>query len=138
MLLTLDTDNAIYNNNLAMTYADANENLGRAHSLALKANRLDPDNPGHIDTLGWVLVRMEQFDEAEQVILRAIRLAGEDGRNDLSEVYYHLGFLYRQMERHQEADDVLAKALQNPPTPFLRAEIERLLMSGPEEKTGPR
>jgi tetratricopeptide (TPR) repeat protein len=127
MLLTRDPGNAIYNNNLAMSYADANLKPGRAHALALKANRLSPDNPGHLDTLGWVLIRLKQFDEAGEVLLRSIDMAGEEQRQGLSEMYYHLGFLYHQTQQLDKARKYLNMATENPPTLFLKSEIERLL-----------
>lgn len=127
MLLTKDPANAIYNNNLAMTYADADIELGRAHTLAQKANNLSKDNPGHLDTLGWTLVRMGRLDEAEETLDRAMRLAEEQGMTQLSEVHYHFGVLYGKQGRHQDAVDALTRALEDPPSPFLRLEIERLL-----------
>jgi tetratricopeptide (TPR) repeat protein len=126
LLLTLDSENAIYNNNLAMTYADAETNLGRAHSLAVKANRLSPENPGHMDTLGWTLLRLQRYEEAEEVLSRSLELAGPD-RDDLGEVYYHMGVLYAETGRNEEAEAALQRALENPPTPFLRQDAEDLL-----------
>ena len=127
MLLARDPENAVYNNNLAMSYADASENAERAYELAEKANRLTPDDPGHLDTLAWTLVRLRRYEEAEGMFLRSLRLAREQGREDLSEIYYHLGYLYRLMDRGPEATDYLTRALEDPPTPFVKAEIERLL-----------
>ncbi len=127
MLLTKDTDNPVYNNNLAMAYADADEQPERALSLAEKANRFDPDNPGHMDTLGWALIRMGRFSEAEEVLLKSIEIASGDGRSDLSEIYYHLGVLYRETDRRDEAQEYLVRALENPTTPFLQDEIQGLL-----------
>lgn len=124
MLLSKDPDNAIYNNNLAMSYADANHKVGRAHALALKANKLAPDNPGHMDTLGWTLIRMNKLDEAEVILKRSLKLAKEQDLPNLSEIYYHLGVLYHQEQRHREALDALTEALKDPPTEFLRREIE--------------
>jgi len=127
MLLSKDPGSAIYNNNLAMSYADADQKPQRAYELAEKANRLSPDNPGYLDTLGWALVRLRKYGEAERTLLKSIQLAHEAGRDDLSEIYYHLGYLYRLMDRHDEATDYLTRALQKPPTPMLQSEIERLL-----------
>jgi tetratricopeptide (TPR) repeat protein len=132
MLLTKDSDNAVYNNNLAMSYADANRNVGRAHALALKATSLDPDNPGHMDTLGWTLVRMNNLDEAETLLKKSLEMAKEAELPNLSEIYYHLGVLYHQMQRHQESLDALTLALENPPTEFLRREIERVAQASRE------
>ena len=127
MLLTKDPQNAVYNNNLAMTYADAELELGRAHTLAVKANNISKDNPGHLDTLGWTLIRLDRLEEAEEVMNKAMRLAQEQGMTQLSEVHYHFGVLYRKQGRHQEAVESLTKALENPPSPFLQLEIQRLL-----------
>ena len=127
MLLSKDPESAIYNNNLAMSYADSDQKPERAYELAEKANRLSPDNPGYLDTLGWTQVRLKNYEDAEKTLLRSIQLARAAGRDDLSEIYYHLGYLYRLMDRHQEATEYLTRALQKPPTPMLQSEIERLL-----------
>jgi tetratricopeptide (TPR) repeat protein len=127
MLLSKDPESAVYNNNLAMSYADADQKPQRAYELAEKANRLSPDNPGYLDTLGWAQVRLKKYEDAEKTLLKSIQLAHEAGRDDLSEIYYHLGYLYRLMDRHDEATEYLTRALQKPPTPMLQSEIQRLL-----------
>ena len=86
-----------------MSYADADENPKRAYELAEKANRREPDKPVYLDTLGWTLLRLKRYDDAEKTLLRAISLAHEAGREDLSEIDYHLGYLYRLMAGHEEA-----------------------------------
>ena len=45
----------------------------------------------------------------------------------LSEIYYHLGLLYKLTDRKQESVSYLEKALEEPPTAFLRNEIQKLL-----------
>lgn len=127
LLLTRNPENAVYNNNLAMSYADANREPGRAHSLAVKANRLSPANAGYLDTLGWALARLGRLQEAETTLRKSIALAKKESSQNLSEIYYHLGFVCRELSRHDEAKEYLTLALENPPTPFLREEIQRLL-----------
>jgi tetratricopeptide (TPR) repeat protein len=127
MLLTRDPGNAVYNNNLAMSYADADRELGRAYALAVKANRLDPDNPGHLDTLGWTLLRLGRLEEAEKALLRSVALAKKENIENISEIEYHVGFLYHEMGKHEEAVAALNRALVDPPTPYLRSEIQRIL-----------
>jgi hypothetical protein len=53
-------------------------------------------------------------------------MAQEARLENLSEIYYHLGVLYHQQARHQESLDALTLALKDPPTEFLRMEIERV------------
>jgi len=127
-LLTRDPENSIYNNNLSMSYADANLKIGRAHGLAIKANRIAPDNPGHMDTLAWVLIRMHKHMEAEEILQDSIRLAAEqDPDQNLSEIYYHLGYVYLQTQEYDKARKYLEMAAKDPPTFFLKSEIKRLL-----------
>jgi tetratricopeptide (TPR) repeat protein len=132
MLLTRNPQNPIYNNNLAMTYADAQTNLERALQLAEKANRLDAENPGHMDTLGWVLLRLQRFAEAESTLTASARLAESSEIENTSEIYFHLGVLYHLTDRPDQAVEALGRAGENPPTPFLRDEIHKLL----DEVTG--
>ncbi|HET9233588.1 MAG TPA: tetratricopeptide repeat protein [Candidatus Eisenbacteria bacterium] len=130
ILLTRAPENAIYNNNLAMSYADANREPGRAHSLAVKANHLSPNNAGYLDTLGWALARLKRYKESETTLLRSLDLAKGEGLKNLSEIYYHLGFVFGETNRPDKAKEYLTLALENPPTPYLRDEIQRRLDQG--------
>jgi tetratricopeptide (TPR) repeat protein len=130
MLLTKASESAIYNNNLAMSYADANKEPGRAHMLAVKANHLAPNNAGYLDTLGWALARLKRYKEAEKTLTHSLDLAKKEGLKNLSEIYYHLGVVYGQTERPDKAKQYLTLALENPPSPYLRDEIQRLLDEG--------
>jgi tetratricopeptide (TPR) repeat protein len=132
-LLALDPANAVYRNNLAMVYADANRDPDRAYELAEEASRSEPDNPGHLDTLGWTLVRLGRYDDAEKTLMDAVRLSRELPPEASSEIYYHLGVLYRLTGRHDEADAMARRALENPPSPVLQREMEDLLRSRPDE-----
>jgi len=122
-LLSMDTNNAVYNNNLAMVYADADSDAVRAHELAVKANRLAPDNPGHLDTLGWTLIRLGRYVEADTTFQRVLSLAKDRTPEGLSEIYYHMGVLYDLMNRPDDAKRYLELALESPPTPQLREAI---------------
>jgi prepilin-type N-terminal cleavage/methylation domain-containing protein len=43
---------------------------------------LPPDNPGFLDTFGWVLFQRGELDEAEKTLQRALELAGQDPSAD--------------------------------------------------------
>ncbi len=74
--LTQFDDEWQLHNNLAYVLA---EDLGRAADAlphARRAAELASDNPSVLDTLGWVLYRLGQLEEAEQVLERALLLTG--------------------------------------------------------------
>ncbi|MEC9374153.1 MAG: tetratricopeptide repeat protein [Planctomycetota bacterium] len=68
-------DDLEFNNNLAFTLAKHLDTPGDALAPAEKAAELAPTNSAVLDTLGWVLFRLEQWDRAEQVLIRAIDAA---------------------------------------------------------------
>jgi tetratricopeptide (TPR) repeat protein len=61
---TLDSANPVAKNNLAWIYAEHDGNLSVALGLAQEARRLQPSEPGIADTLGWILVKMNQGQSA--------------------------------------------------------------------------
>ena len=126
-LLEMNTENSVYNNNLAMNYADADMQIERAYDLAVKANKLSPDDPGHLDTLGWVLVRLGRYKEAESTLRQSIDLAQKAGMTNLGEIYYHLGVLYFETQRAEDAREMLLKADQSQLPPGVRREVDTLL-----------
>lgn len=64
-------------------------NHAEAIAHARRADELEPDNPKHLNDLGWSLFEAGQLDEAEQTLRRAIALSSEDyafPRNNLEAV----------------------------------------------------
>jgi hypothetical protein len=56
-----------------------------------------------------------------------VRLAEAAEVENPSEIYYHLGVLYSLTHREEEAAQALTRASENPPSPFLRDEIQKAL-----------
>jgi Flp pilus assembly protein TadD len=63
-------------NALAWMLAERGQRLNEALEFGLKAVELQPDDPHHLDTLGWVHVKRGEFAEAERRLKRALQLAG--------------------------------------------------------------
>ena len=59
-------------NDLGYGWADAGKNLDRAEALIRVAVEAEPDNQSFLDSLGWVLYKRGQFDEARRHLEQAI------------------------------------------------------------------
>lgn len=70
-ILESEPDNAVTLNALGYTLADRNLRLDEARSLIARALALDPDNPAIMDSMGWVLFRLQQPTEALTYLERA-------------------------------------------------------------------
>ena len=73
-------------NNLAQLLADQGSDLRRAQELAAYVNWKQPGNPAYADTLGWVLVKRNKFDEAVPYLMSATKRAPQ-----IPGIHYHLG-----------------------------------------------
>ena len=67
--------------------------------LDREASALDKDNAAYIDSLGWVLFRRGQVDDALKELERAVALP--DG--DDPALWDHLGDVYFRLERYRQA-----------------------------------
>jgi tetratricopeptide (TPR) repeat protein len=122
-ILKIDPDNATANNDLGYLWADQNKNLETAEAMirkALEQDRVqrrrnpnlsadaDKDNAAYVDSLGWVLFRRGQFEEAKKELERAAAL---DGGEDPT-IYDHLGDVYNRLKMRKEASRAWQRALE--------------------------
>lgn len=119
-VLAIDPANAVALNNLAGLYQQA----GKAEALGLaeRAWQLAPDNPGVMDTYGWLLVEHGSLQEGGRILERAVKLLPDN-----AEVrYHHAVAVYRSGDR--ETGRQLLSALLGEVASFTgRDEAERLL-----------
>jgi tetratricopeptide (TPR) repeat protein len=104
----LDSTNAVAKNNLAWIYAEHDGNLNVALGLAEGARRLQPSDPSIADTLGWILVKMNQGQSALPYLKECVT------KNPRKPIYhYHLGMAYFKVGKKLEAKNELRTALQS-------------------------
>jgi Flp pilus assembly protein TadD len=90
-----------------------------------RAVELRPNSGQIVDSLGWVLYRTGQHEEAVRILERAVELVPED-----PVILGHLGDAYWRVGRINEARFQWRRALGNKPEPDQRAELERKLRDG--------
>lgn len=122
LILKIDPDNPSANNDLGYQWADQGKNLAAAEQMIRKALDVertlrrrnpnltpdeDKDNAAFVDSLGWVLFRRGQVEEAKKELERALAL---DDTND-PVIHDHLGDVYQQLKLHPEASRAWQRAL---------------------------
>ena len=100
----------ILKNDLAFLLAVQSRDLNRAKVLALQASRGMPEHAGVLDTLGYVLLQLEDYEGAVTQLLRGLTIA-RNNSSPQAELHYHLGLAYEALDRMNEAESALAAAL---------------------------
>jgi tetratricopeptide (TPR) repeat protein len=104
-LLSVRPDFAPALNNLAYLYAERLDQLDKAYDLARKARALRPDDAATADTLGWILYKRADFDQA----LTLLKYSATKLPN-IPEIQFHLGMAYYMMGRIEAARTALRQA----------------------------
>ena len=121
-IIVLDPSNADAMNALGYTLADQTDRFDEALELISEALRLKPDEPAFIDSMGWVLYRLERLDEALVYLERALDLFPND------EVAAHLGEVLWASGKTRQAKRVWNASLVDfPESQYLKAVLKRFL-----------
>ena len=108
-------------NALGYTLADRNQRLPEARELIETAHKLAPEDPFILDSLGWVLHRLGQNQEALGYLQRSFELR-PDG-----EIAAHLGEVLWLLGRQAEARKLWTDALRDhPKNEVLQSTVKRL------------
>jgi len=119
-------DSAMSLNALGYTLADRTEHYEEAEKLIRKALAIEPQSPAIIDSLGWVLFKLGQYDEALVELQRAYELM------DDHEVAAHVVEVLAVLERHDEALELLEAAQKKDPDSELLQDVrERYFPESP-------
>ena len=109
--LALDPNNAAAMNNLAFNLAETGKDLDRALALAQGVARKFPNDPGVIDTLGWVYAKRGLNQSALQVLRGLVKNHPKEPA-----FRYHLAVVLMQDKQASDAKREFLTALaQHPP-----------------------
>jgi tetratricopeptide (TPR) repeat protein len=108
-VIQLKPDYAHAYNALGYTLADRNTRLNEAYTLVEQALKLAPEDPFIMDSMGWVLYRMNQNDAAITFLKRAFEVRAD------AEIAAHLGEVLWAAGRRDEAKKVWSTALKESP-----------------------
>jgi tetratricopeptide (TPR) repeat protein len=94
-------------NNLAYILAENDKDLNRALELAKLAKEKLPNDPGVMDTVGWVYYKKGLYDSAIVELADSLEKIPENPM-----VHYHLGMAYIKKSEPDKARRELEKALE--------------------------
>ena len=92
-------------NNLAYLYTEQLNNLDKAYELARKAHDLQGDDAAIADTLGWVLYKRGDYQQALTILQESAEKAADN-----PEIQFHLGMTAYMMGQTDMARVALKKA----------------------------
>ena len=108
ILLKKNPDSPRYNNDLGYIWADHDRNLEQAEKMIRKAVDKEPQNGAYLDSLGWVLYKKKQYQDALKYLEKAVSLP--DGEHP--EIYDHLGDVYLKLGHKEKAIAAWRKAIE--------------------------
>lgn len=101
-----DPDNALVLNNYAYYLSLHDERLEEALEMAIKANKLAPDNVYYVDTYAWVLYKLGRYQEAEKMMKKCLGLEKNPSGTNLE----HYGDILYKLGKQKEAKEYWNKA----------------------------
>ena len=104
-VISLSPDSILGLNNLAYLYAERLNRLDKAYELAQKARTLQPADPMVADTLGWILYRRRDYQQALTLLQESASKLPEN-----PEVQFHLGMTHYMMGQVDAARSALERA----------------------------
>lgn len=116
--LAPDFDDA--QNYLGFMWAEHGQNLDRARELIGKALKTDPQNPAYLDSMAWVLFKLNQPGPALEFALQAQTNSEEAD----AEIYHHLGDIYAALGRMEQAREAWRKSFEVEPDERVRKKLE--------------
>jgi tetratricopeptide (TPR) repeat protein len=104
-LLSINPNFVTALNNLACLYTEQLNNLGKAYELARKARDLQGQDAAVGDTLGWVLYKRGDYQQALPILQESAEKAADN-----PEIQFHLGMTAYMMGQTDVAKAALRKA----------------------------
>jgi tetratricopeptide (TPR) repeat protein len=107
-------------NYLGYMWAEKGVNLVRARELIEKAVKIEPKNGAYLDSLGWVLFKLNEPQNALDYILKAVELTEEPDAT----LYDHLGDIYAALNQLEKAREAWKKSLSVEPSDTVRKKVD--------------
>jgi tetratricopeptide (TPR) repeat protein len=104
-LLAINPNFVLVLNNLAYLYTEHLNNLDKAYELARKARDVQPQDPAVADTLGWVLYKRGDYQQALSLLQESAEKAPDN-----PEIQFHLGMTAYMMGQTDIAKVAFKKA----------------------------
>jgi tetratricopeptide (TPR) repeat protein len=103
--LTLDSVNALINNNFAYSLSERDLQLERALRMAEIAITVEPKNSSYLDTIGWVYFKLGNYNQAQNYLEKAIEYGGERSVyfDHLGDVMFMKGDIQKALEHWKKA-----------------------------------
>ncbi len=122
--LELEPEQPFVMNYLAYSWVEKKQNLTQAREMLVRAVELRPEDGYIVDSLGWVLYRMGEYENAVGYLEQAVELRPQD-----SVINDHLGDAYWRVGRQKEARFQWRRALSLKPEedqiPTLQSKVTR-------------
>jgi tetratricopeptide (TPR) repeat protein len=118
--LELAPDNAEAQNYLGYMWAEHGLKLDKARTLIEKALKAEPKNPAYLDSMGWVLFKLNQPQAALEQVRHAVELSTEPDPT----LYDHLGDIYSALQQRDKAREAWTKSLSLEPNETVRKKLD--------------
>ncbi len=103
-VLANDPENANVLNNYSYFLSLRKEKLDKAKQMAAKLIEKDPDNPTYLDTYGWILYRMEDYQGARKYLQKAaVNATNGTVLEHYGDVLYKLGETEQALQQWMKA-----------------------------------
>jgi tetratricopeptide (TPR) repeat protein len=103
--LSIDSTNALVNNNYAYSLSERGIKLDNALKMAEIAIAAEPLNSSYLDTIGWVYFKLGEYQKAKDYIEQAIKAGGES-----SVMLEHLGDITFKLGNKDQAIKIWEKS----------------------------
>ncbi len=119
-VLELNPKSAASLNYLGYMWADQNVHLEESLDFLKKAVSMDPNNGAYLDSLGWAYFRLNQLDQAEINLKKALDRVRKDPT-----VHEHLGDLYEKKGQLEKALSAYEQSIFHNQDEEERAKVEK-------------
>jgi tetratricopeptide (TPR) repeat protein len=106
-------------NYLGYMWAERGENLEEAHRFIQRAVELEPENAAYLDSLAWVLLKLDRPPEALEWMRKALKFVEEPD----AVLYDHLGDILSALGEAGEAREAWRQSIQLKPDEAVRRKI---------------